>query len=150
MASVNFQELLKKPVTSAVKPPTKPAGTYMATIMAFNFDESSKKKTPYVRFQLGNVQPGPDINPDDLVSAAGEPIDLSKWKPGRDYYLTDDAYYRLRELIQSCGIAVEGRDFSETIPELRGKQVQMTVIQKPSDNGEELYNEVTDLAGVSE
>jgi hypothetical protein len=144
---VNFAELLKKPVADAVKPPTKPAGTYLGTIKEFKFDESRQKKTPFVRFVIASVNPGPDIAAEDL-----EGIDLTKWNPGKDYYLTDDALYRLREVIESCGIATEGRDFAETIPEMRGKQVQFAVTQRAGEGDKmmELYNDIGDLSGVKD
>lgn len=127
--SVNFQDLLKRPVDSAKRPEAKPAGTYLGTIKEYKFDESSKQKTPFVRIIVNNVSPGADVDATLL-----EGVDLSKWNPGKDYYLTEDALYRLKELLVSCKIPTEGRGFDETIPELRGQPVQFVVTQRPYED----------------
>jgi len=150
--AVNFQSLLSKPVESAKRPVTKPAGTYFGRIAGHKFDESPKQKTPYVRFELGDVQAGPDIDKEQLVDPEdGTPLDLSKFKPHLDYYLTEDALYRLRELLESLGITVSGRSFAETIPESKGMPVQFTLTMEPSRDKEGVfYNNVAQMSGVKE
>lgn len=143
----DFSKLLQKPVTSAERPKPKAPGTYLGIITKSEFGESQQKKTPYVRFHIGNVAPGPEV---DMAMNAANNIDLSKWTPHRDYFLTEDALYRLREFIESCGIAVEGRSFNETIPEVKGKPVQFEVVNTPSNQpgSTDIYSNVGDLSGV--
>src|SRR5215831_16229366 len=120
--SVNFKDLLSRPVDSAKKPPTKPPGTYYGVISSYKFAESQKQKTPYVRFTFNNIQPGEDLLAGDqraLQDDEGNPIDFSKWTPYKDYFLTDDALYRLKEFLQSLGVETAGRSFDETIPEAK-------------------------------
>lgn len=147
--SVNFQALLSKPADEVKRPQAKPAGTYFGTISDYKFDESKKQKTPYVRFTVKNITPGEDVDQSALAGTPETgPIDLTKWSPNRDFYLTDDALYRLKDLLESCGIDTKGRSFAELIPELKGKPVQLSVTQRPSEDGTTLYNDVTDMKGT--
>ena len=49
---VDFSALLSKPADEIKRPPALPAGTYKGIIKTHKFDESSEKKTPYVRFDV--------------------------------------------------------------------------------------------------
>jgi hypothetical protein len=78
-----------------------------------------------------NCQPGADIAPEALLDPEdNSQMDLSKWSPYEDYYLTDDALYRVRELMESCKMNIAGRKFSETIPELVGQPVVFNFVHE--------------------
>jgi hypothetical protein len=118
-------------VESAKKPTTKPPGTYSGVIASFKFDESSQKKTPFCRLTVKNCQPGADVDRTLLVDPEdNSPMDLSKWSPYEDYYLTEDALYRVRELMESMQMNISGRLFSETIPELVNQPVIFTFVHE--------------------
>lgn len=121
--AVDFKGMLTKPVGTAERPKSKPDGTYNGVVEGFRFDVSKIKKTPFVRFTMGNVSPGADVNQEELAEAK---IDLSKWKPTIDFYLTDDALFRLQDVIEKIVPNSQGRSFNETIPEMKGKPVLMT------------------------
>jgi len=146
--AVNFKELLSKPVESAERPKPRPAGPYHGVIEGFKFDESKKQKTPFVRLNLTQVTPSDGIDLDALEAAGG----TSKWKPHKDFYLTEDALFRLRELIESCDIDAKGRNFNETIPELKGKSVIFDVLLENSTNestGEmSIFNNIGEMHGA--
>jgi len=128
---VNIKALIDRPVESAKKPTTKPAGTYSGVIASYKFDESSQKKTPFCRITVKNCQSTADVDRTLLVDPEdGSPMDLERWAPYEDYYLTDDALYRLRELMESCRMNISGRSFSETIPELVNQPVMFTIIHE--------------------
>ena len=148
--AVNFQHLLSKPMDTVKRPVAKPAGTYFGQITGHKFDESRQKKTPFVRFMLGGVQAGPDIDQAQLVNPEdGSPIDLTKWTPHVDYYLTEDSLYRLKDFLESLKISTEGRAFGEAIPETKGMPVQFTVTMEPAQGeGGGFYNNVASIAGV--
>jgi|SRR5215471_13022832 len=148
--AVNFKELLDRPVDSAKKPPTKPPGTYRGIIASFKFDESKQQRTPFVRFTINNVQPGDDIlaNPKNLLDDEGEQINFSKWIPYKDFYLTDDALYRLKEFMHSLGIDTAGRSFNETLPEVTGMPVLFHGVTSTSDDGKNVYTNVADITGI--
>jgi hypothetical protein len=131
MTTVNIKALIDRPVESAKKPTLKPGGTYTGVIASFKFDESSQKKTPFVRLNVKNCQPTKDIAPEALLDPEdGTPMDLTKWSPYEDYYLTEDALYRVRELMESCKMSISGRKFSETIPELVNQPVVFSFIHE--------------------
>ncbi len=128
---VNIKALMDRPVESAKKPSLKPAGVYTGVIGSFKFDESSRKKTPFVRLSVKNCMPGDGITPEQLIDPEdGTPMDLSRWNPYEDYYLTEDALYRVRELMESCQMKVAGRSFSETVPELVNQPVAFQYVHE--------------------
>ena len=149
--AVNFKDLLSRPVDSAKKPPVKPPGTYHGIVAEHSFAESARQKTPFVRFVFNNIQPGEDILNGDarlLKDEEGEPIDFSKWRPHKDFYLTDDALYRLREFLQSLGVETAGRSFQETIPETKGMPVILQAVSSTSDDGSRIFTNISDVMGA--
>lgn len=144
----DFSKLLQKPVTSAERPKPKAAGTYDGLVFKYEFGESQKKKTPYVRFHINNVSPGPEVDQEENVRNG---VDLTKWQPYRDFFLTEDSIYRLREFIESCHIAVDGRSFNETIPEVVGKPVKFEAVNTTSSEpGKDAatFTNVGDIVGA--
>lgn len=149
MANANFQHLLSTPVDSVEKPKPLPTGTYQGLIKSFEFLEAKNdKKTPYVRFMLAFHTPGADIDTDELGKALGEKKlgDITKSK---DFYLTPDAMWRLKDLIVALGIDTAGRGFDSTIPECVNQPVLIEVGQRNSPNGEEIFNDINKLGAVS-
>jgi hypothetical protein len=142
MAQVDFSNLLSQPMDQIKRPPVKPAGTYHATIAEHKFGRSAKKGTPFVEFQFTGVQPGDDIDPEQLKDTDGTPIDLSKWKPNTQFYLTQDSIFRLKEFIEVLQIPTKGRSMNEAIPETRGLPVLLTVSMKASEDGSQFFNRV--------
>lgn len=147
--AVNFNALLSKPADEVKRPVAKPAGTYLGTVKEYKFEESRQKKTPYCRFVVQNIMPGEDVDQAALQGTPESgPIDLSKWNPHRDFYLTDDSLYRLKDFLESCKIDTKGRTFGEMVPEVKGKSVMLTVTQRPSEDGTQLFNDITDMKGA--
>lgn len=144
MSAPNFKDLLAKPVDQIEKPKPVPPGTYNGVIKGFTFGESKDKKTPYVRFALAITGPGDDVDPELLTG-----VDLSKKQLRRDYYITDDALFMLKDLVTSVGIDSSGRTLDSMIPELVNNPVLIEVIQRSSQDGSEMYNDVKNLKGVA-
>lgn len=138
----DFSNLLSVKADDIKRPPIKPAGTYHAMILGYEMGRSSQKKTPYVRFGFGGLQPGADIDPASCVDSDGAPIDFSKWKPNIDFFLTPDSVYRLKEFLESLGIPSAGRELREMIPESRNLPVLLTVSVKPNEDGTGFFNRV--------
>jgi len=141
--AVLFKELLNKPADTIEKPKALPAGTYIGAITKYEFGESKEKKTPFVRFIFAVHSAGEDVDPDSLVG-----VDLSKKTLRRDFYLTDDALYRVKELMESCGHSTTGRTLGEIMPDMNGTQVMLEVTQRSSQDGSEVYNDVGNVKGV--
>jgi len=142
--AVNFQSLLSKPVDQIKEPAPLPAGTYTGSIKSYKYDESREKKTPYVRFEIGLTGPGADISPDEVAE-----IDLTKKVMRRDYYLTEDALFRLKQLFDTCGIDYAGRSLAEVIPDLVHAEVLVAITTRSSEDGKKIYFDVADLKGTA-
>lgn len=145
--ALDFSKLLSKPLDSVEKPKPLPVGTYLGIINKYEFGESKEKKTPYVRFHFQVTGAGEDVDADELAAAAP---DLSKKQLRRDYYLTDDAMYRLKELFESTGVQTAGRSFAEAIPDLLNVPVHIAVSQRNGgEGGTEIFNDVGAVTGQS-
>lgn len=138
--SADFRTLLSKSTDTIERPKPLPQGTYYGTISRHEFGESSNKRTPYVRFHLQLTGPSDDIDPDMM-----EGIDCTKKTLRRDFYLTEDALYRLKDFMESLGIETAGRSLGEVIPETTGMPVMISVTQRNSQDGKEVYNDVGDV-----
>jgi hypothetical protein len=140
----NFSHLLKRPAGKAKKPEALPAGLYPGVIKSVEYGDQNKNKTPYVRCHLGLTGWPEDISEDDKAPG-GEPVDLAKRQPRRDYYLTDDALWRLDELLRSMGIEPSGRSYEEVIPDAVGQSVTVEMQQYLNEKNNETGNQVGKL-----
>lgn len=140
----DFSTLLKKPAGEAKKPPALPAADYPGVVKSFEYGDNNKNKTPYVRFSIGLTGLAEGVDPSEL-----EGVDLSKRALRRDYYLTDDALWRLDEFIRSCGVEPSGKSYEEIIPALVGAQVMVEVQQYLNQTNNEIGNQVGKLLGVA-
>lgn len=143
MSTPNLRDLLSRPADGFKAPPPLPAGTYYGTISGTEYGESREKKTPYVRFTVKLMSPGQDIEPSML-----EGIDLSRRDQRVDFFLTEDAVFRLVEFARTCNIAPEGRALSEIIQELgMGAAVKVDVVQV-SGKENQVYTNVKSIQGA--
>ena len=141
--SPNFSSLLNRPAGDIKKPPVLPAGTYNGIIERTEFGESTKKKTPFLRYWVKVQTPGEDVDPEELSG-----IDLGKKGALKsDFYITDDALWRLKSFIESCGVNLTGRTLEEGIPDTLGCQVIISVKHNPSQRGDEIYAEIDSMRG---
>lgn len=142
--AVDFAKLLSKPLDDVKKPPPWPPGTYLGAITKHEFGDKNANNTPYARFTIKVSSAGPGLDESELVG-----IDLTKREWRKDFYLTDEADWRLKEFLESLGISMTGRTFAETIPETLGCQVQMEIIQQNSTkNPEDLVNFAGEVKGI--
>jgi len=133
MTEVNFESLLSQQADEVEKPKPLPAGTYQFAVVEHAFDTSSKKGTPFVRFQLSPIAAGEDVDQDLLAQ-------VNNWQGKKmkfDCFLTDDAIWRLKDFLENCGINTSGRTFAECIPETAGVYVSGFI--KHEINGEATY-----------
>ena len=144
--AVDFAKLLSKPLDDVKKPPAWPAGTYLGHITKFEFGDQNKNNTPYARFTIHVTSAGPGLEASEVES-----IDFQKGRDFRkDFYLSEDADWRLKAFIESCGVPTAGRTFAETVPECANAQVQVEIVQQNSQrNAEELVNFAGEVVGIS-
>jgi hypothetical protein len=155
MKMPDFSQLLKKPAGEAKKPPPLPAFDYMGLIKSYEVGDQNRNRTPYVRLQVA-LQGWPDNMPDEWTVSDSEgqvhtvskgDVDLSKRQMRKDFYLTDDALWRLDEFIRSCGIDPRGRDYDEIIPELVGQPITVEVQQYLNQQTNEIGNQIGKVVG---
>ena len=89
------------------------------------------------------------MDSDELSTALqGQPITSKKLR--MDYYLTDEALYRLKDLFTSCGVDSDGRTLEECIQDMDHKNVLIDVTKSPSQDGETFYNNIKLMRGESD
>ena len=121
----DFNALLDADPTSFERPPTMPEGECLALIKSRTYGQSAQKKTPYVRFDFNFLAPLPSMSEEALAQ-----IDVSKAKLRDDFYLAEDAMFRLREFFELVG-AVQSST-RESIDACVGQQVVLTIGHSPS------------------
>lgn len=106
---MSFNSLLDQKVGEVKQPPIFPAGTVRLAITGREFGKSSQKKTDFVKFKFKVLEPGADIEPEQLVDVnwANKTFDA-------DFYLTEDALKMLENFLKAAGVA-EGLSLSEGI-----------------------------------
>lgn len=137
----DFKTLLQKPAGEAKKPPALPAGDYPGIIKAWELGDNNKNKTPYVRFTVGLVAAPADVE-------MPEGVDLAKRQMRRDYYLTDDALWRLDEFLRSLNLGGDGRSYEETLPEAQNASVLASVKQELNQTTNDVFNSIDKLVGA--
>lgn len=97
---MSFKDLLAKPAEAVEAPKPLPIGTYDFLIKSFAYGESSQKKTPYVRFACIPMSAHADVD-SELLTDYGP---INKREFNLDFYLTEDAIFRLKEFCEALGL----------------------------------------------
>jgi hypothetical protein len=144
----DFNAILNKGVEEAERPKPLPAGTYRAKIEGHEFGESRQKGTPYCRVRLNPIEAQDDVDGEQLDEVLKQTDgDLSKKLVSSDFYLTEQAMWRLREFMENTlGIKTSGRTFAETIPEMDGMTCLVSITHQSSQDGKETYANVSGFA----
>ncbi len=147
MSEVDFSALLNKQVDTTERPKSFPVGNYQAVIAGHEFGTSTKKGTPFVRFFCKLTGPGEDVD-EEIFEEVGGMGALQARKPLRlDFYLTDDAMYRLREFLEdSLELQCAGRSFDEVIPEATNVSFTATIKHDAGTKPGETYMNIDDYA----
>jgi hypothetical protein len=150
MSAPNYNSLLDRTVGSAERPKALPIGTYTGIIAEMGFGESAKKKTPYVRYTVRPLQAVSGVDP-DMFAAAGGAERMAKMKLALDFYLTEDAMWRLREFLEeSLRIDCTTRSFKEAIPYATNQRITFTMDVQVSDDGKASYNQIKNVLKPAE
>lgn len=138
----NFKDLLAKPAEAFKAPLAQPAGTYVGMITKFEYGESRNKKTPYVRFSIRPMMAETDVDQEQLAEFGpiGKEMNL-------DYYLTDDAVYRLSEFIEKTGGNTK-LPLQESIEVAVNKNIRFSVTHRMDKD--RTFAEVSQILGVVE
>lgn len=145
---MDFSSLLDRNVEDIKRPPALPAGDYPAVIKNKEFGDNNKNKTPYVRFAIGLTGWPEEVDSADR-QFDGKPIDLSKKTFRKDYYLTEDSLWRLKDFLEALGLGGGNRKISELIDECIGQPVIAQVEQYINQKNSEIGNQIGDLRAAS-
>lgn len=151
--ATSFKELLGKKADDAKPQPAYPAGTYYGKLGKYTFGDQNKNKTPYVRFNVTATGLGEDVDEQEFNQLG---IKLGEKQFRLDFFLTDEADYRLKDFIQSLGIETAGKTFNELLPDLPGSdimfQLSMQAARNPdgSDAEDRFVNFITTATGMKE
>jgi hypothetical protein len=146
MNKPNFASVLDVAPKDIEKPKPLPAGTYVCTVNGLpKFDKSTKKGTDYAEFIYNIVGVQDDVDEDALKEVGG-------WqgKTIRDtYYLTENARYRLKEMLMNCGLdPTDYKTLGEMVESAPGCQLLVSIKHTPSADGTAVYANVAGTAPV--
>ena len=147
----DFSHLLRKPAGTHKRPDALPAGDYPVVIKKHEVADNNRNRTPYVRFALGYLDWPDTVEEAEKYTDDGEGgrkiIDLTKRQINFDFFLTDDALWRLDHFLETAGIEAKGKFYEEIFPELHGLNCLAAVIQRMDDEGN-TFNRIDKLVGI--
>jgi len=146
-SATSFESILDTPADEVERPKPLPAGTYTAIVRGLpEYGESTKKKTPFVKFALALISADEDVDEDELTELLtnkdGEVIPLTEKSISSTYYTTPDALFRLTDFLEHCGIESEGKTVRQMIDETPNCEVKIKVAHRPSEDGQQIFAEV--------
>jgi len=140
-----FEEILNMRSADIKAPPAYPVGTYHCLIEGPAVKgQSSQKKTDQLTFKFKILSPMQDV---DAAQAAEQQI-VGKII-STDYYITDAAVWRLKEmLVEHLGIEEEDKTFVQLLAEAPGKQLLVKLKHELSQDGKRVFHRVESTAHV--
>lgn len=143
----SLEEILNRPSGEIKAPEAFPVGTYHCLVDGPPTPgKSSKKQTDFLQFKFKILSPMGDV---DAAKAAEQQV-VGKII-NADFYITDDAVYRLNEfLVDHLGIDNDNGNIQlrELIASAPGKQVLVKLRHEQSQDGKRLYHRVDSTAHV--
>lgn len=137
--TATFESILDTPATEVERPKPLPAGTYEGIVQGlFEQGESSKKKTPYVRFTYKVTSALDDVDSDELEEMGG----LADKTIKDTYYTTPEALFRLTDTLEAMGIDLTGKSIRHALDESPNASVKIVVGHRPSEDGQQIFAEV--------
>lgn len=136
---VDFTSLLDKRLDDVEAPALLPQGSYIMTIAGYRTGESAKKKTPYVEFDLKISSAMDDVDQEELAKVKN----LQDKTLKTQFYLNEDALFRLKDFCKKTGVPTEGKSFTEILSEIAGAQLIGIVNHRVNpENTDQVFAEV--------
>tara|TARA_R110002153_G_scaffold274298_2_gene448206 strand:- start:27415 stop:27834 length:420 start_codon:yes stop_codon:yes gene_type:complete len=136
---------MSKAADEVEAPKATPPGTYVLAVLSTETGESQQKKTPFLRVHFSIVDAGEDVDADALEEAGGM-AKVATRKLRHEFYITDDALFRLKDFMTMCGFDLAGKTLGEIVPDLVGAQVKAALIQKANQDGTVFYTNIASFA----
>lgn len=149
--TINVSDFLNMPSGKSVRPVALPIETYSGIITSFERGESRQRKTPLVRFNVrlldwpASIPESARMQPDG--DGVLQPIDLSKKTFRSDFFITEDALFRLDDFLRSCGIEPDGTPYGALCARTIGARVSVEMGQYISESTGEIGNQVNRIYG---
>jgi len=149
---VDFSKLNSKPMGEIKRPPTAPQASYYGVIKSYKFDESrfdnkdTGKKDGVLRLDITPIEcADPQVEMPQGFSLKGKLYSYDYSVLDADQNSLPGQYYA-KMLMESLGIATDGRAFTECAAELVGAQVMFDLTSRADKNNPEIfYNDVRKL-----
>lgn len=151
----NISDILNRPAENVEAPKPLPVGSYLCVIKGLpEQGESSKRKTPYLRFTYQITSPLADVDEDAIKEyeaiSSGESSSIIGRTLTNDYYTTEAALFMLTDFLGHCGIDFSGgKSISAAIDETPNTEVVVVIKHEESNNGR-WYARVARTANASE
>lgn len=127
--TTSFNDLLDKPAEGITRPPPWPEGTFLLRIAKVTTEiAQNEQKTPMQRVLFDIMRPGEDVDPETMAAFTEK---LGKAQARHDFFLTEDALYRLVEFLELAGVSRTGKTTRQMLSELPGKFVYGHFKQTP-------------------
>lgn len=147
----SFEEILKRKASEVKPPQAYPVGTYHCLVDGPPTPgKSSQKQTDFLQYKFKILSPMQDVDQAAYVEQqiAGKLISA-------DYYITDAAVWRLKEmLVDHLGIdpgaegSAQEKEITELIAESLGKQLLVKLKHELSQDGKRVFHRVESTAHV--
>ena len=140
----NYMDLLNTPVDEVKKPELCPSGTYRGQLGKVVLGESREKKTPMVTFPVKLISPTDDVD----AELAAERMDrIQKFTGKKDFFITEDARWRLAEFLKAVLGEEEtrGQPMSVLLNDMEHKEVLVEVEHVPSRDNKDQIAVVKDI-----
>lgn len=146
----NFQDILSKPAAQIEPPKPLPVGTYLCIIDGQpEFAKIGKDQTDCLNFKLKPMQALPDVDQTALQESLSAGQSLSDKSIRHRLFLTEASIWRLKQfLVDHLGIEEGSKTLGELIPEAQGRQVNVSLGHRVSDDGQQVFTEVKGTAKV--
>jgi hypothetical protein len=144
----NISDILNRKAEDVEAPKPLPPGSYNCIVKGLpEQGESSKKKTPFLKFTLQITSPREDVDEEAIEEygdVVGKTIDAT-------YYITDDALFMLTDFLESLGIDFTGgKSVSAAIDESPNCEVVAFIKHEPSMDGKRFFARLGKTAKLSD
>lgn len=126
--ATNLSSILDKPATDFVAPPPLPAGGYHCVNQGLPEQiESSKKKTPGLRFMLTPIAYDDDVDEAELTAIGG----LDGKVIRHDVWVTENSAFMVREFLEHMGISSEDKSLGAMVDESPNAELMVFIRHEP-------------------
>lgn len=128
-----FEELAGAKLSDAKPPVNLPAGHYECMVAGPMTPHKAKSGNIAMRFPVQIIQPGEDVDQEELANALETGKPLGERKFNMDFWMSPDAQYRFADFLRSCDL------YDENLTLVQG--AERLVEEKPRFTAELKYEQ---------